>query len=779
MPVLEALTRLCRESGGVRVVELLHKFAPSWLAQMPSVLSEADRERVRNSAEAVTQHRMLREMGEALDAFTAETPLLMVLEDLHWSDFSTLELISAIARRTEPARLMILATYRSVEMLTSDHPLRIMKEELGLHRYCEELRLKLLTVVDVAEYLARRFPKHGPRQFNQIAPVVHERTEGNPLFMVNVADFLAGAAGVIAGSAEQPIETFSIRGFDTPHSIRQMIQRNLERLNSDEQSVLEAAAVAGADFSAASVAAALERPQNEVEACCALLSRREQFIRAQGSIQWPDGTIAGRYNFLHTLYLDVLYERAAPGQRSESHHRIAEREESAYGERSDEIATELANHYSRAKDKNKAVQYFRLAGERAVARGAVVEAEAHYRHALKLLATWPQAIERDSSELALQLGLGRVLRSLKSWSHPDVGRAYARAQELVEKLGESSQTVAVLQGLVLSALGLGQFKLSRQLAERMLMAAERAGDRAALCAAHTDLGETLLWCAEYLDAQKHLELAMSYYDEADIGELTLAPAIAAIVVLLLGFPDRARQLMSEVLRGLRGRDDSYLEGIVHVYGGIMGGLLRDRQVCVEYAQALRLFGAKQPVFTGLADVITGRAFMFQGSWHEAVDYLRKGIAFHEAVGLINQLMFAKLDEAEYFASQGQVDNGLALIADAIVDSAELAHIRSPAFRQRADLLAQSNSDSSAIEDAYCAAIECGRSQSARYHELQATTAFARWLKSRNRTVEAHTMLAAIYGWFSEGFDTFALREAKAVLNELTNTDDTIRSTQRT
>ena len=157
MPVLEALMRLCREARGKPVVELLHKFAPTWLAQMPALLSDGDRERLQVTVQGVTQQRMLREMAQALEALAADAPLIVALEDLHWSDFSTLELISAIARRTEPARLLVLATYRPTEMLARNHPLRSIRQELELHHYCEEVRLKLLSEADVASYLAKRF----------------------------------------------------------------------------------------------------------------------------------------------------------------------------------------------------------------------------------------------------------------------------------------------------------------------------------------------------------------------------------------------------------------------------------------------------------------------------------------------------------------------------------------------------------------------------------------------------------------------------------------------
>ena len=193
MPVLEALSRLGREPGGERVVGLLDRFAPTWLAQMPELLAPAERGRLQGQNPGVTQQRMLREMAQALEALATEAPLVLLLEDLHWSDFSTLELISAIARRSEAARLLTVGTYRSVEMLAHDHPLRTMKQELEHHRCCEELRLKLLSEEDVAGYLAKRFPRSGSRQSDSLAAMIHERTDGNPLFIITVIDYLVDA----------------------------------------------------------------------------------------------------------------------------------------------------------------------------------------------------------------------------------------------------------------------------------------------------------------------------------------------------------------------------------------------------------------------------------------------------------------------------------------------------------------------------------------------------------------------------------------------------------
>jgi hypothetical protein len=697
MPMLEALTQLGRGAKSPHLLALLHRLAPAWLAQLPALLTAAERTRIQGETHGLTQQRMLREMAETLAALAAEAPLVLLFEDLHWSDASTLELIAAIARRTEPAQLLVIGTYRPVEVLAGNHPLRALKQELHLHQQCEELRLKRLSEAEVAAYLRWRFANDGS-QYSRLAPAIYQRSEGNPLFMVNVVDYLA-AQGPLLDTSK----------IEAPRNILQMIERNLDRLSLDERRVLQAASVAGSLFSAASIAAAADRLIGEIEECCSGLARQEHFIGSRGATEWPDATVAGSYALLHALYLDVLYERTPPGQRVELHRRIADRVEAAWGERTAEIAAELAHHFSSANHRQKGIQYFQLAGERAVARGAVVEAEGHYRRALKMLGELQQDVERDRRELALQIALGDVLWSSRSWSHPEAGRAFARAEELAEKLGEANQLVVVLMGLKSAANGSGQFKLARELAGRMLVAAEHGGDRGALCMAHTRLGDTLISRAQYIEAQKHLELGNSYYDEANPGELALmgidALALAAIVALLLGFPDRARQLMKDGLRRAERRDDPFWLGIVHMWGGMVSAVLRDAGRALEHAQALRRLAAKQPVFEGLADENTGRALMFQGSWHEGVAYSRQAVPRHRTAGLLSHLTWAKLDEAEFFASQGQIADGLALTADPVADSEEYALIKSPTLRQRADLLAQSNADALTIDAAYRVAID--------------------------------------------------------------------------
>ncbi|MBI3797531.1 MAG: AAA family ATPase [Deltaproteobacteria bacterium] len=358
MPVLEALGRLCRAPEGEHLLDVLRQYAPTWLVQLPALLKAEDFERLQHKVQGATRERMLREMAEAVETFTAERPLILCLEDLHWSDVSTLELLAVLARRHESARLLVLGTYRPVEMLGPGHPLRAVKQELQLHQQCEELRLGLLTEPHVAEYVLARFAvgAHDRGSLHRLARAIHQRTEGNPLFMVNVVDYMS-AQGVL----DEENETQPAVQIEVPASIQQLIEKQLDRLSPEEQWMLEVASVAGADFSAAAVAAGTKMTTGDVEACCTRLVRREQFLRTHGVSEWPDGTVATRYHFLHALYQEVLYERIPAGQRVSLHHWIGERVEQAYGDQVRAIAAELAVHFEQGREYRKAISYLQQA----------------------------------------------------------------------------------------------------------------------------------------------------------------------------------------------------------------------------------------------------------------------------------------------------------------------------------------------------------------------------------------------------------------------------------
>jgi DNA-binding winged helix-turn-helix (wHTH) protein/tetratricopeptide (TPR) repeat protein len=463
LPVLEALNQLGRKPGGEQFVTLLARRAPTWLAQLPWLPRTAEQKVSPDETLGATPQRMLREIAEALEALTARTPLVLVFEDLHWSDPATLDLLSALARRRGLARLLLLATYRPVEVIVRDHPLHAVKHDLQTHRYCEELPLELLTEAAVAEYLALRFP--GSSLPPALARLVYQQTEGNPLFMVNVVDGLV-AQGVLREQARN----WELRGdlqqleVSVPESSRLTIAEQLAWLSREEQELLEGASVAGMDFSAAALAAALGEEVVPVEKGCERLARRQQFLCPAGVSEWPDGTVAGRYRFRHWLYQDVLYQRVTVARRQILHQRLGERLEVAFGDSAAELAAELAWHFEEGRDYRRAIRYLRQAADNSCRRFTPREALAYLQRALDLVGRLTEG-EQASSRSAVLEQRGRVRRSTgdMSGSAEDFLAAAASAAE------QSDAEVRALLGAAASFYFVDR--------EKCLAAAERALDR--------------------------------------------------------------------------------------------------------------------------------------------------------------------------------------------------------------------------------------------------------------------------------------------------------------
>ena len=808
LPVLDALGRLCRGPGGEPLLELLDKHAPTWLVQMPGLVGAAEQRNLQKRVAGATQARMLRELAEALEVVSQERRLILHLEDLHWSDYSTLEWLGFLARRKETARLLVLGTYRPVEVIMREHPLKNLKHELQIHGHCQELPLALLSEAAVMEYLALRFAgplgsyssgsQHrgegdAPEPLRKLAHTIYQRTDGNPLFMVNVVDDLAERPVLKTpgdGSAAQLAEALAAEGIDTPPSIVQMIERNLERLNPDEQAVLEAASVAGAEFPVAAVAAAVERPLNSVEASCTRLSRQQQFVELGGIAEWPDGTVAARFQFLHSLYRDILYDRVSPGRRVELHRRIAECEETAWGARAAEIATELAHHYRKAGKTEHAIRYLERAGQWAWQRSAFREALENYQQALTLLKLLtesperdlrelelPETLDRRQQELRLQLGLGQALVPLKGWSAAEVGRAFNRAHELCGQLGNSPHLFPLLDGLSQFYFIRAELNRAYEL-NRQLLAIAEEHDNASLWLAHYVMGTVLCVMGSFIAARKHLEDAISLSTAASTKE-NEAPSPLLLcwevyVLSRLGFPDKALQESRKVLAlARRLAHFPFFLAIALVETADFHDVRREGETALALVdEAIELaneHGFEQ--WSAVARAQRAVALIELGRCEEGVAAGCKALAAMSATGmrLAEPEIIASL--AQGYLKLGRVGEGLAIVAEGLAASATSGErwYDAELHRLKGHLLLKQTPRPNIEQEAescFRQALEIARDQQAKWWELRATVSLARLLAKQGRRDEAHAMLAEIYNWFTEGFDTADLKEAKALLDEL-------------
>ena len=442
LPVLTALGRLCREPSTERLVPVLHQWAPTWAVQLPWLLSDAVLAALQLRLQRSTPQRMLREFAEVIEVVTAERPLVLWLDDLQWSDFSTLDLLSFLAQRHERARLLIVGTYRSGDTVDSGHSVSAVAHELYLHGHCDVVPLGLLGEDDVRHHLTQHeiIGKQSATSISTLARSVHQRTEGNPLFMLNVVEEVLSqgrvekieqACGIgTCEEQEEQQDTYTLR---VPDSLRQMIEQRLDRLDVESQHALEVASVAGLEFTAATIAIEGQRDALQTEAVCAELARRQQFVQAHGSDEWPDGTLTTRYRFLHALYQEVLYERLPAGRRRFLHQQIAERQERGYGQRAPEIAAELAVHFEHGRAYGRAVAYRQQAAHVAIQRYAYREALAHLTRGDELLQRLAVTPDRNHTELHLLLQLAEPLMLLNGEAAPEVKHTYARALALSQQ----------------------------------------------------------------------------------------------------------------------------------------------------------------------------------------------------------------------------------------------------------------------------------------------------------------------------------------------------------
>jgi predicted ATPase len=698
---------------------------------------------------------------------------------------STLELLSVLARRREQARLLIIGTYRPVEMLAHEHPLRAIKQELQLHRQCEELRLNLLAEGDVAQYLVTRCA--GSSLPSKLTRMIHRRTEGNPLFIVNMVDDLTARRTLVEIDGQWQL-TAAVEEVETgvPESILQLIENHIDRLSAEEQRVLEVASVVGAEFSAAAVAAGVKAETGEVEARCARLARREQFVRTGGTEEWPDGTVSTRYRFLHALYQEVWYERVPVGQRLSLHRWIGEREEQAFGERVREIAAELAMHFEQGRDYPRAVQYCGQAGENAIQRSAHVEAIRHLTKALQLLKLLPDTAERIRQELTLQTALGIPLVATKGYAAPATGEAYTRARELCQRVEETPQLFPVLVGLFRFYLVRAEHETARELGEQLLSLAQRVQDSALLLEAHFPLGASLYCLGEFAAARKHLEQSIARYDAQQHRSHALVygadPGVFCLswtthVLWALGYPDQALKRSHEALSLAEELSHPFSLALAFDYATILHQFRRERQTVHERATAAIVLCTEQgfAYYLAWATFMQGWALAEQGQAEEGIARMRQSLAALRATGAEIRQPYYLAMLAETYGKGGQAEEGLIALAEALAMvqktgerfyEAELYRLKGELLRQKVKGKGQKAKFEPDAEACFRQALDIARRQSAKSLELRAAMSLSRLWQKQGKQKQGHRILADNYGWFTEGFETNDLQEAKTLLEEL-------------
>jgi tetratricopeptide (TPR) repeat protein len=535
--------------------------------------------------------------------------------------------------------------------------------------------------------------------------------------------------------------------------------------------VLEAASAAGAEFSAAAIAAALEHPTHEVEMRCVQLARQQQSIDSSGASEWPDGTISSRFRFHHWLYGDVLYNRLPVGRRIELHRRIAEREETAYGARADEIAAELVHHYGEARDGEKAVKSHQIAGKQAVKRSANREAVTHFSAALQILESFPQTEEVIRQKLRLHVFLQTPLIVSTGYTSAEVKEVCERARSLARQLKDSPELFAVLGGLCSIHLNRGELKIAFELGQESMRIAEGSNNPVMLLWAHYALGFALEALGEYQQSREQLERSVALYDRTRGGSYGFVQdpgptglLMLAVVVCKLGFLDLAWRHASGGLKLARELGHSF------TLGWVLNTAIFIRAERGELDEAAALSEESVILCTRLGfDELLEGALVWQGvimvrrGEAQGIARIQEGLAIAKSarraanLGLLSQ----------GYRRLGNTGLGLATVVEALASLNEEDRCLVPwLLRLKGDLLLGINPpDNADAECLFCESIEVARSQSDKLEELETTISLSRVIAKREPE-RARAMLSEIYNWFTEGFDTAPLKEAKALLDHL-------------
>jgi DNA-binding winged helix-turn-helix (wHTH) protein len=756
MPVLEALNTLCRADRGELLVRAMREVAPTWLLQLPWFVNEEDRRNLQREAAGATQDRMLREFGELVDRMPMDQPVLLVLEDLHWSDHATVQLLGYLAHRRGPAALMVLGTLRPTELVLEDHPLAGLRQQLRSRRLCVELDLESLSEADIGAYLTARLGGSVPHAFVR---ALHAHTSGLPLFIVNVVDELENTGALRRENSGWHFPEAA--ALPVPHSVLGLLEAQIARLPAEHQRLLGAASVSGVEFLHIPLAEVLGLPAGQVQEMLDDAVRRVSWLGAAGAKPLADGRVASRYAFGHTMYRQALYQGIAPAPRLQWHRQWAAALASAYAGTAGDIAAELALHYERGELAMAAAQQLAIVSARALERGAAHEAIAAAHRALEL----GKGQLAKPQELELRVLEGVALTRLHVVSDPQVAAAFDRALAL--RAEGAPAWPRALQGAWWGHYARAEMGQARSLAMQMLALAD-SGDAGLRLAARNAMGSVHMISGELHLARPQLEEALAIHEKEG---MHLAPTqfvqdpgveamcVLAVVCWLGGEPQRGRALAQQAIELAAANRHGLSEITALSAGAILAALAREFDIVFQLTE--RLYGVIEehalPTAKGDFGWLQGRVLVARGQVHEGLALMREGARSADETGMRFGLCGYHTHHVSACLSVGLLEEARASV-DAGIAMAERigGHLVLPALlRQRAEMLA----DEGDLETATAVlrrAVATARATGSVYFEILALTT-ARKLGSALADPSRLAQLLALY----EGEPAAHLDEARA------------------
>jgi predicted ATPase len=781
LPILEALDSLLHRAGGDSLQTLMKAVAPTWYVQVATRSVEASTmAELRADTSTASQERMKREVGAFFQDISRPRPIVVFLDDLHWADVSTIDILNYLAGRFADMRVLFLATYRPVEMALAQHPFLGISNNLRLRGVFEEIALGFLEPADVDRYLALQFPEHRfPPDF---AAMIHAKTEGSPLFMADLVRYLKDAGGIVEENGAWVLaRSLSDLPRDMPESVRSMIARKIEQLEERDRALLVVASVQGHEFDSAIVSEAAEMDPSQVEERLDVLERVHVFVKRGAEHEFPDLTLTLGYTFVHVLYQNMLYASLQPTRRALLSGRVARALVAHHDPSAPQapgMAARLAVLFEAAREFAASAGYYFTAAQHAARLFAFREALSLADRGLKVLRGMPAGPMRTQQELGLQMIRGLALRMMKGWAAAEIEPVFARARELCQELDDPPEVIPVRWALTLFHAIRGDLRVYRERADELMVQAQSSGNPAYLMAAHHLVGVSREFLGDMVEASRILDRGRELHDPAQHMTHTamfgldpgmIGRAMSSRPLWVLGYPDRAAARARETLALARSQRQPVTLAFalvvaqgIHLYRGEWQEAIAMGDEIVALSREYEL---KQETEWGRS--FQGAAVAGAGRVADGIAQLQNSLEVQQAIGsgLVRTAFLALL--AEMLAAAGRSEEGLRVIeegfahAEKTLEGGYLAELH----RVRGVLLAQVG-DVSGAEVSLRKAIDYAREQQAKSFELRAATVLARLLADANRRDDARALLAPVYEWFTEGHTTRDVTAARETLEAL-------------
>jgi DNA-binding winged helix-turn-helix (wHTH) protein len=759
-PVLEALAQLCR--GNPDAAPLLRAVAPTWLLQLPWVSTAQEREALRHELVGATPERMLREMGEFLDRYTESRPLLLITEDLHWSDRPTIQLIDFLARRRSGGRVMWLSSFRLAEIVAGEHPLKTLRHELRLHGLCEEIVLDSFSEAEVAAYLAERLPAIAKDE--SAVRALHERTEGVPLFVASMASDIAARSSETGVATAELLATSAV-----PENLLAIIEHYSSELDNERRSLLAAAAVCGMEFRADTLSRVLKRDAVEVVETCERLLREQLWLAAPRAANHDDAH-GERYSFRHALFRQVLYDRMGSSARADLHRRVAAVLERERAEGRTVSAAQLATHFDRGRSPLEALRYYAEAAEAALMQLGPAECMSLTERGLSLVPRAPADSRRTSLEIALATLRGTAAFHVLG-TGDEARQAFVRGRSLLADV-----PLHPMRGLLLH--GTGQLlNLRAEYAEALATAdladslvAENS-DPLLEMAACTARGQAYMLQGRPRAARESLERGLPAIESTSAASdqrliadprLTLLPLLS-IQLATLGLVKQARDrmkqayaLVDQLAQPVALMVTIWCDALVEVRLGDAErvGVLADQMSSLVDRFALAQGRTACRWFRALADARRGDA-------RDSFAQIRSAYEENTALGMIAGGSEVLGYAAEALVLQGALDDAQAQLEQAFeIVNTHGERIYLPQLLLTESAIARARGRRAAADASIRRALEEARAQEAPWLELLALTKLCESSSAKSADRRA---LGALISELAEGHDTPAHARARVAL----------------